>query len=103
MATREDIEFVSVVWCAEGPGAWCFVTLPAEDGETLHAVARVVSRGWGMVPVRVHVGDHTWTTSAFPHHGTYAVPVRAAVRRALGIAVGDVVRVRLDVASHSRG
>ena len=52
-----------------------------------------------MIPVcRPDRRTPTWTTSLFPKDGGYVVPLKDAVRRPEGLAVGDVVRVRLTVA-----
>ncbi|MFG2011308.1 DUF1905 domain-containing protein [Micromonospora sp. NPDC048868] len=56
-----------------------------------------VSYGWGMIPVAARIGKTGWSTSLFPKDGRYIVPVKAAVRRAEGLAVGDTVTVRLVV------
>jgi hypothetical protein len=50
-----------------------------------------------MIPVTARIGRTTWTTSLFPKDGQYLVPVKARVRTAEGVDVGDVVTVRLAV------
>ncbi len=67
---------------------------PAPD---LAATSGFVSYGWGMVPVTARVGATVWRTSLFPKDGRYVVPVKAAVRRAEAIEVGDEVTVALRV------
>jgi len=56
-----------------------------------------VSYGWGMIPVAARIGATGWTTSLFPKDGRYIVPVKAGVRRAERLDVGDTVTVRLTV------
>ncbi len=53
--------------------------------------------GWGMIPVTARVGGTSRMTSLFPEDGRYIVPVKAPVRKAGGLAVGDMVTVRLAV------
>ena len=43
------------------------------------------------------IGDTTWTTSLFPKDGAYLVPVKATVRHAEGLELGDVVHVTLNL------
>ena len=43
----------------------------------------------------VRVADTEWTTSLFPKGGRYLIPVKDAVRRPLGLALGDVAEVWL--------
>jgi len=56
-----------------------------------------VSYGWGMIPVSAEIGATRWATSLFPKDGRYVVPIKAAVRKAEGLEVGDTVTVRLFV------
>jgi hypothetical protein len=94
---RVDLEFSGEIWLWKGPAPWHFVTVPEEDCWDLEASAAAVSYGWGMIPVLARIGDTDWNTSLFPKDGRYIVPVKAAVRRAEDLAVGDTVRVRLTV------
>lgn len=43
------------------------------------------------------LGRTRWETSLFPKDGGYLVPIRAAVRRAEGVDLGDEVELRLRV------
>ncbi|WP_240311647.1 DUF1905 domain-containing protein [Nocardioides houyundeii] len=92
-----ELEFSGVVWHWRGPSPFHFVTVPEEDSDLLAAAAGAVTYGWGMVPVAARLGGTSWTTSLFPKDGGYVVPVKDLVRRAEGVAVGDVVRLRLSV------
>jgi hypothetical protein len=46
----------------------------------------------------VTIGATSWTTSLWPKDGRYVVPLKDRARRTEGIAVGDVVTVRLRIA-----
>jgi hypothetical protein len=50
-----------------------------------------------MIPVTARIGRTRWTTSLWPKGERYIVPVKAEVRRAEGLLVGDTVTVRLVV------
>jgi hypothetical protein len=54
-----------------------------------------VSYGWGCIPVAARIGATRWKTSLFPKDGGYIVPIKAAVRRAERLELGDVVEVSL--------
>ena len=56
-----------------------------------------MSYGWGMIPVTAQIGRTGWKTSIFPKDGRYVVPVKAPVRKAEGLDVGDTVTVRLGI------
>jgi hypothetical protein len=92
-----ELEFDAVVWHWRGPSPYHFVSVPDDDAAELQAVAAHVTYGWGMIPVTAQVGETRWTTALFPKDGTYAVPLRDAVRRAEGIEVGVEITLRLEV------
>ncbi|MEU4644601.1 DUF1905 domain-containing protein [Micromonospora sp. NPDC023814] len=92
-----DVEFSGEMFFWRGPAPWHFVTVPEDDSHELNATCASVSYGWGMIPVTARIGGTGWRTSLFPKDGRYLVPVKAGVREAEGLAVGDTVTVRLVV------
>jgi hypothetical protein len=92
-----DCEFSGEIWFWRGPSPWYFVTVPDEESAELEATSGFVTYGWGMIPVKVRIGDTEWTTSLFPKDGLYIVPVKADVRKAEELDEGDIVHVRLSV------
>ena len=92
-----NIEFNGKIWFWNGPAPWCFVTVPANQCRDLKAILRIVTYGWGMIPVDVRVGKTEWKTSLFPKDGRYLVPIKASVREAENLEEGDKVTVRLEV------
>ena len=92
-----DLEFSGELWFWRGPAPWHFVTVPDEECAGLHAASAAVTYGWGMIPVAARIGQTAWTTSLWPKDGRYLVPVKAWVRKAEGVEVGDLVSVRLTV------
>ncbi|WP_344154582.1 DUF1905 domain-containing protein [Nocardioides koreensis] len=92
-----DLEFSGEMWFWKGPSPWHFVTVPEEDCLDLEATSALVSYGWGMIPVAARIGATGWATSLWPKDGRYVVPVKAWVRKAEGLEVGDTVTVRLTV------
>lgn len=94
-----ELSCTGAIWFWRGPAPHHFVTVPEEEADALATVSPQVSYGWGMIPVTARIGGTTWTTSLFPKDGGYLVPVKAAVQRAEGLAVGDVVTITLTVGS----
>lgn len=92
-----ELEFDGEVFWWKGPAPFHFVTVPEQEAAELRAASSLVSYGWGVIPVAVQIGRTRWTTSLFPKKGAYLVPLRDAVRAAEGIALGDVVSIRLTV------
>jgi hypothetical protein len=73
------------------------VTVPEAEAGMLEAVSEMVTYGWGMIPVAVRLGQSEWSTSLWPKDGGYIVPLKAEVRRAEGIDVGDMVGLQLTI------
>ena len=91
------LEFSGEIWFWKGPAPWHFVTVPGEECRALDAAAAAVTYGWGMIPVTVQIGKTRWKTSLWPKDGSYVVPLKTAMRKAEGLALGDVVMVRLTI------
>lgn len=99
--TAVALEFSGEIWYWRGPAPHHFVTVPPAECEMLREASRLTTYGWGMIPVEATIATVRWETSLFPKDGGYIVPVKAAVRTKLGLSEGDVVTVRLEVASRS--
>jgi hypothetical protein len=91
------LTFSGELWFWKGPSPWHFVTVPDDECGALEVTSAAVSYGWGMIPVAAAIGATRWKTSLFPKEGRYIVPVKAWVRRAEGLEIGDLVTLRLSV------
>ncbi|GEL94800.1 DUF1905 domain-containing protein [Cellulomonas composti] len=83
------------LWDARKHDSWTFVDVPTDVADEIADVAAGVTRGFGSVRVEVTIGRTTWRTSIFPGATTYALPVKAAVRRAESVGAGDHAHVLL--------
>ena len=92
-----ELEFSGEIWFWRGPAPYHFVSVPDDHCGPIEAASPEVSYGWGMIPVTVRIGRTEWTTSLWPKDGGYIVPLKAAVRRAMELDVGDIVTLRLTV------
>lgn len=92
-----ELEFSGELWFWRGPAPFHFVTVPEDESAEIHAMSPDITYGWGMIPVTVEIGSTTFTTALWPKDGQYLVPVKAAVRDAEGLALGDVLDVRLSI------
>jgi hypothetical protein len=97
-AGRVELEFRSEMWFWKGPSPFHFLTVPDEQSGALEAASSLVTYGWGMIPVEAQIGKTEFKTALFPKDGRYLVPVKAKVRKAEGLELGDMVTVRLAVA-----
>ena len=91
------IEFSGEIWFWRGPAPWYFVTVPEEQSLNLKAISGYVTYGWGVIPVKARIGRTEWKTSLFPKDGRYIVPIKAPVREAENLELGDEVALRLQV------
>jgi|ERR1700733_6076496 len=94
-----ELEFSGLMWFWKGPAPWHFITVPDEECADLEAASAFVTYGWGMIPVTARIGATGWKTSLFPKDGRYIVPVKASVRKAEELEIGDSVTVRLSIGS----
>jgi len=94
-----DLELTGEVVYWRGPAPFYFVPIPDEPSSAIHAISGIASYGWGCIPVAVSIGGSGFTTALIPKDGRYLVPVKAAVRQAEAIEVGDVVTVRVSIGS----
>ncbi len=94
------------LWTTDkAPASWHFLTIEGEVAEAIHATAVMrrleggVRRGWGSIKVIATIGETVWQTALFPAKdvGGWMLPVKAAVRRAEGLVVGDVLEVTLKM------
>ncbi len=91
------IEFIGKVWFWRGPAPWFFVTVPEGESGDLKEVLRMVTYGWGMIPVVARIGKTEWKTSMWPKDGRYILPLKTTVREAEKIEEGDEVKVCLEI------
>jgi hypothetical protein len=92
-----DLEFRGEIIYWRGPAPFHFVAVPDEPSAAIEDVSPMVTYGWGAIPAKVSIGDTEFRTALFPKDERYLVPVKAAVRAAEGIELGDIVSVRLHL------
>ena len=89
---------------ATAPAAWFFVTIAGDVADAIRLAALGGQwldgrKGFGSARVDVQIGDTRWKTSVFPYKGSggWLRPIKAAVRKAEGIAEGDAVTVTISL------
>ncbi|WP_427452868.1 DUF1905 domain-containing protein [Litorimonas sp. WD9-15] len=95
-----DFTFHSEIWLWQAEkGAWHFLDVPVDISEDIKAFTKHLARGFRSVKVDVQIGETRWKTSIFPSkdRGGYILPIKASVRSAENISVGDKVDVSLNV------
>ena len=92
-----NFTFTASVWEWRGPAPYHFVSVPVEIAQEIKELASAVTYGWGMIPVAGKIGNTSFTTSLWAKNGTYAVPLKDALRKAEGISLNDTVSVELTL------
>ena len=91
------IEFKGRIFQWRGPAPYLFVAVPEKESANIKAVSKLVTYGWGVIPVMVKVGKTEWKTSLFPKDGRYLVPIKMLAQKAEKLNDGDEVRLRLEL------
>ena len=93
-----DYVFEAEVVYWRGPAPFLFAKLPPSVCANIAAIADRVSYGWGCIPVRAQIGKADFTTSLFPKDGIYLLPLKVAVRKAIGeVDVGVTLTVVMQI------
>jgi hypothetical protein len=95
----EVYAFRAKLWQYHGPGAWYFVSLPADVADDIRARYGPQASGFGSIKVEAAIRETQWTTSLFPDKTrlTYLLPIKKAVRMAENLEVGDATTVTLQL------
>lgn len=92
-----ELEFSGKIFYWRGPSPFFFVTIPEEESGKIKAISNMVTYGWGVIPVKVKIGDTEFKTSLFPKDGKYLVPIKADVRKQEVLEEGDLVGIKLEI------
>jgi len=80
-----------------GPAPFFYARIPETVGAEIAAVKRIASYGWGVIPVKATIAGVAFETSLFPRENTYLLPLKAAVRKRIGVTVGDEIEVLMAI------
>ena len=92
-----NFEFSGKIFHWRGPAPFLFVAVPPKQSDEIKAVSRLVTYGWGVIPVHVRIGNTEWKTSLFPKDGKYLVPIKMLVQKAENVKEGDEVTIQLEL------
>ncbi len=91
------LDFSGDIWYWRGPAPFYFVTVPEEDSRRIKEVGRLVTYGWGMIPVVARIGGTEWKTALWPKDGRYILPLKDKIRKAEGLEESQVVEVWMEI------
>ncbi|MFI0842416.1 DUF1905 domain-containing protein [Mesorhizobium sp. IMUNJ 23232] len=80
-----------------GPSPFFFAPIPLQHSAEIRRVSKLVTYGWGVIPVEAEIGGVVFRTSLFPKDEIYLLPLKVDVRRRTNITAGDPVSVDMIV------
>lgn len=89
------LKFSEVVIEWRGPAPFYFVPVPQGESDQIKALSKLISYGWGVMPITATIGKTSWTTSLFPKDGRYLLPIKNDIRFGEKLATGDLVEITL--------
>ena len=90
------LEFKGKIFQWRGPAPYLFVAVPETESANIKSVSKLLTYGWGVIPVMVKVGKTEWKTSLFPKDGRYLVPIKMLAQNAEKLKEGDKIKLRLE-------
>ena len=91
------IAFKGKIFQWRGPAPYLFVAVPEKESANIKAVSKLVTYGWGVIPVVAKTGKTEWKTSLFPKDGRYLVPIKMVVQKAEKLNEGDEIKLQLEL------
>ncbi|MFN8415080.1 MAG: DUF1905 domain-containing protein [Cytophagaceae bacterium] len=98
-SSSESFEFTAVVWQYDGPGGWCFVSLPKGMSTTIRKYFKSEEEGWGRLKAKATIGNTTWDTAIWfdSKSDGYLLPLKAEVRKKEKLTLDMKVKVLLKI------
>lgn len=92
-----DVWFTAPLWQHSAPGGWHFVSLPSDLSQEIRFQVTHLEEGWGRLKVTATVDGQTWNTSIWYDKklGTYLLPIKSNIRKALSIKLNDGLSVMI--------
>jgi hypothetical protein len=93
------LKFSSAVIEWRGPAPFYFVPVPQYESDKIKSLSKLISYGWGVMPITATLGKTSWTTALFPKDGRYLLPIKNDIRFGEKLSLDDLVEVTLEVKS----
>lgn len=100
MTGKIQYQFSATIWQYSSPsGGWYFVSLPVGVSDEIRTNLKWQEEGWGRLKATARVNKTEWETAIWfdTKHGTYLLPLKAAIRKAENLKDGDEVNVVIGV------
>jgi hypothetical protein len=73
-----------------------FAKVPDHEAQQIKEISKMLTYGWGVIPCTVTIGKTTEKTSLFPKDGGYLVPIKVALSKPEGLAIGQNIKITLS-------
>lgn len=97
-----ELSFETEIIHWRGPSPFFFAPLPPEPADEVLRISKIVTYGWGMIPVEVTIGEVVFKTAMFRKDGTYFLPLKDAVRKKANLTAGDRASVQMTLLEPKR-
>lgn len=92
-----EFSIVGEIFEWRGPSPFHFIQISSEISETIRSDAKLLSYGWGVIPIRGKVGNTEFTTSLIPKDGNYLVPIKDVIRKNEDLVIGDKIEINFNL------
>ena len=92
-----ELSFETRIISWRGPAPFFYAPLPPAEAEEVRRVSKLVTYGWGMIPVEATINGVTFTTAMFRKNDTYYLPLKDVVRRQCGVTADDTIAVEMTL------
>lgn len=92
-----QFEFEAKVIYWRGPSPFFFAPVPPHHSEDIRRLSKLVTYGWGMIPVEAVISGLVFQSALFPKDGTYLLPLKTDVRRKSNLTSGDLISVSMKI------
>ncbi|MFZ4715196.1 MAG: DUF1905 domain-containing protein [Bacteriovoracaceae bacterium] len=89
--------FRGKLWKHNGPGGWCFITVPKVHSRKIRKIHISSEEGWGRLKTLAIIGESSWKTAIWfdTKADAYLLPVKSLIRKQEKLQVGTKFEVRL--------
>lgn len=76
------------------------MSVPKDVSQTIKTKYSTTKKAWGSIAVEAVIAEISWKTSIFPDSksGLYLLPLKAQIRKRLGIAADDKIKLTISIA-----
>ncbi len=95
MLGKTPFTFSATIWKHGLQGSWHFATMPVIMANEIRANLGMLEEGWGRLQCTAKIENTVWSTAIWfdSKHQSYLLPIKANVRKKLGITCDDLVNI----------